>query len=49
MPVWHVFQAIFLGSCVLMAISCIVVTATSFDALSLLLFLLRPALLVGDW
>ena len=37
LPAWLIFQVVFLGSCVLMAISCIVVTATSFDALSVLL------------
>ncbi len=35
---WAVFQALFLASMSLMAISCIVVTATAFDALSVLLF-----------
>jgi hypothetical protein len=34
---WALFQAAFLGSMVLMSISCIVVTASAFDALSLLL------------
>jgi hypothetical protein len=35
--VWWLFQLVFLASMVLMAISCIVVTATSCDALSMLL------------
>jgi hypothetical protein len=35
--VWALFQACFLASMILMAISCIVVTATSCDALSVLL------------
>ena len=36
-PLWLAFQTVFYLSMVLMAVSCIVVTATSLDALSLLL------------